>query len=1250
LIYGKKMKNPEGVKKVSIIILASILGVFTALYLAFLFVVPAVVKIENFVPMIETELNKVVKFKFELVEPKLKTTWRLGIKVQAKKLALKYDDNRDVVNLTEPSIEINLPTLVFKRLNLDKIYAKDISGLIVFDKNKKYTFENYLIEQEKAADSEVKDEAPQELPVDIRNINLIVDNATLTFIDENISKTYAFNARDTKVFINSLKGPLKLQTKGDLKLLGDKGKSFIDFDINLSTVFPKDTGEQKPAPEEKAEEKFAALNPFENLDVFGAYSKVFVDLKVNNLENFNASGVIKVSDTTIMKLPKSHAELTFKGDTINVDSNLYIAANEFLNANGSIKVGKKAKIDMQAKSEKISLENVKSLSGFVLDVLNIKNDVKDIKTTGYFTCDFDVKSDLKTLQSKGYLALKEGSVDYPHLGLNLTQMGAMLDFSNNKLTIKDTSALVNGSKFSVSGEILSNSKLTMNINSDPIKIPDLVNLGLQFKVIRPQDVADFVFSSGTMVLKAALKGSLTNISPTADVEIKGLGMKIKSLGLPLNIEKIAIAVKPDKKNDFIMDIVATNTVGSMEFPKINIKVPLVKIAGDSKVLNVLPTDAWIDSSKLNASGRIDNYMLPSISFNFSGTGIVHPSTILAQLPPANRKLVKSAGTMPIEGTFGGDFTNMKFVSKVTSNPSNYVSIVDIESMKGQTNTLNIDLNIKGTNLILNDISINSPRAKIASVKGSLGRIDTVNPTISNLSVVLPQKLVVSAPALGISRVGVNADISVSGSALSPSITGSANITDLSYPDFGLTMGGANIDFKKSLINASATGIKVANSDFSGDMQMSSDFSKGVIINHLNFNSNYMDSDELMKLAASAPNTVSTPGPSTQGASGTGGLVIKTGKGSISKIKSGTLFAENVSFNYNMYNDLFKMSNLVANAYDGSVKGDVSYHLAYLRANVDVAASGINMGKFANDMTGLIIPVTGTLDGLLKVSLSGATMEQQMRTLNGDAKFTIKNGELKDFIRLENFLYAGNIATQNLLGFNLNSVISAVSRDNTGEFRNLDGVLTFGNGWANVQNIKTQGPNMSMFVTGKYNLMTNSMDLKVLGRISPKIVKVLGPLGSFSANSLLEKLPPTGLAILDVVKAVSPQNPLLAEISQTDIAKIPELSPKSEGETREFQVLLNGPAASTKSVKSFKWAAKPGETSTPASTSGTTSSTVSTPSTGAAKTTTQAIPTSTGTGTSSSGSGTSTSIPVSIPISIPTKSGESIQLNIPIKRN
>ena len=323
-----------------------------------------------------------------------------------------------------------------------------------------------------------------------------------------------------------------------------------------------------------------------------------------------------------------------------------------------------------------------------------------------------------------------------------------------------------------------------------------------------------------------------------------------------------------------------------------------------------------------------------------------------------------------------------------------------------------------------------------------------------------------------------------------------------------------------------------------------------------------------------PNTQTSAGPSLP-------LAIKKGSAKISKLKSGNIIAQNITSDFTLKDNLFTLSNIVATFADGKITGEATYNISNTKVTLDGVGKSLNAKKAASCFEGgSSLIVSGVLNGIAKLNLRGNTFEQQMRTLNGQVMFDISNGQYGEAARFERFLHAGNLLTQSILNLNLNQTISAVTSRNTGEFKSMEGKISLSNGWANITSFESQGPNMSLYATGKYNLLTSNSDLKILGRISSSIVSVLGPIGSFSLNSVVNKLPEKGLAILNTIKTIAPANPLFEDIKQSDLDKIPSLSTVSNNSTsKDFQVIISGPVTKTTSIKSFKWANKESASST-----------------------------------------------------------------------
>lgn len=91
MIFKKIKNNPKACTYIKWL-LGAVFLFFAIVYTAFLFVLPNVVDINRFTPLINKTVEEMSGFKFELVNPKFKTTWKLGIKLSSDKMSLKYEN------------------------------------------------------------------------------------------------------------------------------------------------------------------------------------------------------------------------------------------------------------------------------------------------------------------------------------------------------------------------------------------------------------------------------------------------------------------------------------------------------------------------------------------------------------------------------------------------------------------------------------------------------------------------------------------------------------------------------------------------------------------------------------------------------------------------------------------------------------------------------------------------------------------------------------------------------------------------------------------------------------------------------------------------------------------------------------------------------------------------------------------------------------------------------------------------------
>lgn len=1211
-------------------------GVLAALYAGFL-VLPYIINLNNFIPVAADEIEKISGFKLNVQNPKIKTTFRLGAGLKADNITLSYKDNTPLISLKEPEIEINLPSILIGHINLDKIKADELDTYLVFTKSKKYTVAEYIdnilkntTQDEEATD---KNEAAQgfNFPIKIQNINIKADRLALHLLDENTDKTYLTQLNNSSLRLKSLNGPLSIKTSG-FTGIENTDIHFADINIDLKTKLPKITASNandKGAADEAEISEFN-INPFKTLEDFNLRTKITTKLNIKNIEDFKADGDISIQNFSLklgqIQLPESYLKLDFKDRNIDINSKLYASKEEFLETKSTVTTGKKQKLDLNVKTEKITLKSLKDIIGAILDICLIENDIKNMTASGYIKGNFNLDTNFKTIKSNGELKLAEGNIKYAKAGLILSQMKAFLDFSDNALTIKDTSALVNGAKFSINGEIASNADINLKIKSDPLKIKDLVNIATEFKMVNKKDIADFEFKDGALTVLVDIIGDLSNIKPKADIDLNKFNMLVKSVNMPITIEDINIIARPKDKNDIDASVKIKNAKASISEPQLTFILPNAQIAADMANIIIEPASATLEGTKINVSGDIKNYMkTPELNIKINGS--VHPSTVLAFIPKEFRTGITHKGQMPYNAFIAGTVENIKITGSLITNPSNYISIIEMPATKGKENILNLDMALKNDILDLNDIHIKTPNGKLATLKGQVKNIYNPEPVLSGLNISIPNKTNVVIIPLAGANFNAAGDITLSGKAFLPDITGNINIDEFKYPDFGLTLAHLVLNFNKNILNIKADGAKVANSDFSGDAAVSTNFTKGVIINNLNYNSNYIDSDALIALAdkvmKSMPSPASQPAANkTQTSSNADlGVDIKAGNAKIAKLKSGTLYIENINYAHTLLNNIYNLNNLNAWFAQGTANGKCTYNVINGKITVDMKAENISMKEAAKAFIGIDIVRSGTLGGNAKVSLSGATFEEQMKTLNGAVNFEVKDGEYGENISFVRFINAANVLNLNTFSSILSTITAKVNSINTQEFKNITGVLTFNNGVAGVTSFKSQGPNMSLYANGTYGLLNNNANLKITGRVSQKVATALGNLGINKIQSTVEKVSAaaentinkvadtlnekfsdnktvqTGLAILGALKnnstntqnstedaapaqtqstaqkitsIIEKNNPLFGTIPANDTANIPALSEGESENTKVFQVVLNGPIASPKSIKSLKF--------------------------------------------------------------------------------
>lgn len=192
---------------------------FALIYSAYYFVIPAIINIPERVDFVEQNVLKETGYKISIKEPKLKMGIIPSLIISANNLSILNDDNTPALSVNDAKLKLKLFPLIFKKLEIKDLSAKNIDLNLIYDKELKlgqYKFEN-----------------SQKSDFNLNKLNLQIDDYNINLNDKVLLKNIKIDGQSLVVdFKNNKK--LSITTSADI-ITGNK-KS--DFELNLNTNLP----------------------------------------------------------------------------------------------------------------------------------------------------------------------------------------------------------------------------------------------------------------------------------------------------------------------------------------------------------------------------------------------------------------------------------------------------------------------------------------------------------------------------------------------------------------------------------------------------------------------------------------------------------------------------------------------------------------------------------------------------------------------------------------------------------------------------------------------------------------------------------------------------------------------------------------------------------------------------------------------------------------------------------------------------
>ena len=1137
------------IKKIGTII-ASIVVIF---YTLFLLVLPNVIDLNNYKKDIQNIVTDFCHLNIEFENAKLVTSPLLSVGAKLTGLKITYPDNTSLLSTDMAEAQVAILPLITKTIEVSsvKIKTPEITADILDDD--RFKIEKFLTENIQT--SQKQDEAnPLNFSVKLPRVK--ISDYKLVIKDLKTSDILTMVGQKLLISDVKLNKHARVVTEGQVLF---NNKENISYDINIDTFLPDLTKKSK----KEIEQTPFVFNPVKAFKTYDLKVKLSTKLKIREKNGVNIKGFLDAEKISLSlphkTLPESSLKLIFKGQKVNIDSNLYVAPNEKADILGDIAYGKKQLIDVKVHSDKISINNIQDILLGLCNSLGIKHEISETTSQGYLKADFSLKTNLKKIKSSGTFDVVNASFVHKDIPASIKNLNINIDFSDDKINIEKFQAYLNDSLFEVLGCIDSQSKADIRVVTNNLQIANF------YSAFAPKSLTEsIVINSGSLDLNAIIKGRLDKLEPEIDLSLLNLSLKEKANDINISNKSILTKLIMSPKG---YDGVITASATSLSMPSMNLNIQnqVLKANFDNQNIEIKPSIVYINSSPINVSGEIKDY-LKKCDINIAANGALKTGDIAKILPKEVKQLVVYSGKLPVSLNLKGKPQKLFLNGQVQANANNHFSPITINKLLNRPSVVNIAIELVNNRLIIKDLGIyDGGSTKIAQITGSISNLDKKIQKIDGIKFNLPSALKMSTSAIKNSNFEVKGHLNIAGTTATPRLKGNIRVSSISLPDFMTKIQSIIISLNGESLNAKIHSANINGSVFDVDANANLIPSRIFTITKMNLTSSIIDADKLF-VALDKISKKMTPvssGSTSSASSSEVPIRILQGHAKIDKFKMGELIASNISGNYNLNKNLLKIPKFSLNAYKGLVTGSASYNLITLATTANVHGSGIDVNPAATTFLLVKDQLFGTAKFKANISLKGLTQEQQMKTLKGTASFNIGNGQFGSLGKFETFLKAPNLLSQSFLRTSVGSIINTIAPYNTGDFKYLKGHLEFSNGVAKIKAIKSSGSNMSLYMVGTLNLLNNNADITMMGRLSNQVVVALGPLSQLTTDKITKHLPSCGLQALNIFKSLTDKS------SQIDLNKIPALTPAANN-TQEFKVYINGNIASPLAVKSFKW--------------------------------------------------------------------------------
>ena len=1173
--------------KITGITLGSILGI---LYLAFLFILPNIIDLNKYIPLLQDLVKEQTNLNLEINNPKLYTTPLLetGIKTDALKITLS--DGSTVLDTDRLKAKIFLPSLALLTVKISDIEINNPK--IILDTNPQATQYKLVQEIENMLDrmNTQKNERSEEEQgwfnpewIRIKIPRIIISNYIINVNDLKTKHSLTLKGDELKLaYFNGKRAKVKTYAY----LMSDD-KENITANLNINTFLPEPKKEILDDDDDKAQKiEIPFINIVKIYQNYDLKAHINSKIKINQHRNkkITANGSFDVDNFTLRlakyQLPECYFHSKMHGSTAYIDTNFYVTPSEKATITGRINYNNPA-IDLVLSGDKIYFNDLIIFSKAILDSFGIRNDFNNLTGKGYIQANAKIKTNFKSLKSDGKIIIRDGALINNKIGLLITDTHSDLIFDENKFRINDTRMYVGGSLLTVDGIIDNKTKTHINAKTQNMPIVGLYN------AFAPSDLKKTIkMASGNISLDAKINGKLQKSISSIKFNLKNLGIATQDNSINVTNGDLTLNVMYDLAENIIKGNV-TNKDFSLLLPQTRsiIRDSLLSFDFNNDFIKLNPTNILLNSgSSIKIAGSVNDYQKAPV-INVKGSGSVLSVDLRKICGDSAAPYLDAKGVLPLKIQLTGNDKKQFFAAQILSNANNYITPVHFADIMGKQCITQVKINYKGDRLNIKDTGIfitqnpfsddynlnMSGAAAVIKAHGTLAKLDTIEPRINMFKIETPKTLHGTIYALRRSGFNFNSNILAIGRLDKPFIHGGITVDNINLPSLLTKIGKTGIRFNGYSMRLFADYVDLNGSDIKAEVHSNFEFSPVTKLFKLDVQSNNFDLDKVMKVPELASKNLPATGAnnSTKPQSNAALPLEVTGRFLLRNIKTGNIRLTNTRGRIVLANNHLSIRPMMTNCFKGVVRGSIDTNLISGEINMDLKGDNLDVEQALADAANTKDALSGTASFTMKAALNGSTYEKQMKSLKGNVNFRIINGGFGPIGKLENLILAENIRDSQFFQTALGGIINNIATIDTAHFVELNGLIRFKDGKAIIEPITSLGNVMSLHIAGSFDLLKNEADMKVRGRLGSFLSNMLGPIAALNPVNLVKATP--GISVV-MAKAFS----LFAvAITPEELKAIPGFARQTTPDltATKFQIVLRGDAAKPLSmIKSFKWLA------------------------------------------------------------------------------